>query len=178
MSEELAEHLLTELRDPEPKGFQFQDHVLRQDAGLEKLTESLRAEEPAALSAALGAALSRERDGWTLLKIVELCDRLAPPGLEGALMRFVEERAEGDDRQRFLAGRAAEVLLRLPLDLAARARAGELSQGPLRDLERFRRREQAARLLHRPRRVEWAILAAMMALGLLGTVLAFRALGP
>lgn len=178
MSEELAEHLLTELRDPEPKGFHFQDHVLRQDTGLDRLTESLRTEAPEALASALGMALSREQDGWTQLKIIELCDRLAPPGLEGALIRFLEERAGGDDRERFLAGRAAEVLIRLPLDRAARARASEVSQGPLQELERFRRREQAARSVHRPRRVEWAILAVMMALGLLGTAVAFRALGP
>lgn len=180
MSEEgetLAQHVAAELRDPEPKGFQFDEAVLRQDAGLLQLADDLVAEPEAHVAEALGALLERERDGWVQLKVLELADRLAPVAMAPALIRYVESRQGAEEpRVRFLAARACEVLLRLPLDLEARARAAELSTGPLREVGQVRGHALRARALHRPRRVEWAILAAVMALGLAGLLYAFQAL--
>ena len=69
-----------------------------------------------------------------------------------------------------------EVLLKLPLDLETRARAAELSKAPLEEAAEARGQAVRARAMHRPRRVEWAILAAVMLLGLTGLVYAFQAL--
>jgi hypothetical protein len=126
---------------------------------------------------ALGSLLEQERDGWTQLKLLELADRLAPPALAPALMKYVEGLASSaEPRSRFLAGRAGEVLLKLPLDLEARGKAAELSAGPLREAAALRGRAMRSRSLHRPRRVEWAILVAMMVLGLTGLLFALQAL--
>jgi hypothetical protein len=180
MSEEgesLAQHVAAELRDPEPKGFAFDEAVLRQDASLQRLAEHLGKEPGAHAAEALGRLLEQERDGWVQLKVLELADRLAPVELAPALMRYVESRAGAEEpRVRFLAGRACEVLLRLPLDLEARARAQAISARPLHEVALARGQALSARAMHRPRRVEWAILVAMMALGLSGLIYAFQAL--
>src|SRR4051812_13258237 len=180
MSEEgetLAQHVAAELRDPEPKGFQFDEAVLRQDAGLQQLADDLVAEPEAHVAEALGALLEQERDGWVQLKVLELADRLGPVGRARALMRYGEaRRGAGEPRARFLASRACEVLLRLPLDREARARAADLSKGPLREVGQVRGQALRARALHRPRRVGWGILVAVMALGLAGLIYAFQAL--
>src|SRR5207248_2807284 len=103
--------------------------------------------------------LEQERDGWAQLKVLELCDRLAPAALAPALMQYAQSRKDAaQQRVRFLAARACEVLLRLPLDLETRARAAQLSQGPLQEIAATRGQAIRARALHRPRRVEWAIL--------------------
>lgn len=175
--ESLASHIAAELRDPEPKGFQFDELVLRQDAGLQRLAEHLQAEPEAEVAEALGLLLEREPDGWTQLKLLELCDRVAPLAMAPALMRYAEARVSAaEPRTRFLAGRACEVLLKLPLDLEARARAQALSERPLREAAELRGQALRSRSLHRPRRVEWVILVLLMLLGLSGLLFAFQAL--
>jgi len=180
MSEEgeaLAQHVAAELRDPEPKGFTFDEAVLRQDASLLRLAEHLGKEPEAPVAEALGRLLEQERDGWVQLKVLELADRLAPVALAPALIRYAEAKAGAEEpRVRFLAGRACEVLLRLPLDLEARAKAQALSARPLQEVVSARGQALRARAMHRPRRVEWAILVAVMVLGLSGLIYAFQAL--
>src|SRR5262245_51670637 len=133
--ETLALHIASELRDPEPAGFQFDEAVLRQDVGLQQLVDHLAAEKPAEVGEALGLLLEREGDGWTQLKVLELADRLAPVSMAEALIRYVQQRSnDPQPRTRFLAARACEVLLRLPLGLEARARAADLSVKPLREV--------------------------------------------
>lgn len=175
--ESLAQHVAAELRDPEPRGFQFDELVLRQDVGLQQLADHLAAEPPADVGEALGLLLEQEQDGWTQLKVLELADRLAPVSMAPALIRYVQQREGGpDSRTRFLAARACEVLLRLPLDLEARSRAAELSAQPLREAALVRGEALRSRTLQKPRRVEWAILVAVMLLGLSGLVYAFQSL--
>src|SRR5436190_23382141 len=101
MSEEgetLAQHVAAELRDPEPKGFQFDEAVLRQDAGLLRLADDLVAEPEARVAEALGALLERERDGWVQLKVLELADRRAPVAMAPALLRYVEARRGAEEQ--------------------------------------------------------------------------------
>ena len=175
--ETLAQHIASELRDPEPAGFQFDEAVLRQDVGLQHLVDHLAAEPPADVGEALGLLLEQERDGWTQLKVLELADRLAPVSMSPALIRYVQGRSNAEDaRTRFLAARACEVLLRLPLGLEARARAAELSVAPLREVSEVRGQAMRTRAIQRPRRVEWAILVLVMVLGISGLVFAFLAL--
>jgi hypothetical protein len=180
MSEEgeaLAQHVAAELRDPEPKGFTFDEAVLRQDASLTRLSEHLGQEPEAQVAEALGRLLEQERDGWAQLKILELADRLAPAALAPALLQYVEARRKAEEpRVRFLAGRACEVLLRLPLDRELRAKAQAISAGPLQEVASARGQALRARAMHRPRRVEWLILVAMMVLGIAGLLYAFQAL--
>jgi len=174
--ESLASHLAAELRDPEPAGFRFDDLVLRQDEGLRRLAEQLSHEPEAEVAEALGLLLEREGGGWVQLKLLELCDRLAPLRLAPALLRYLEARASSDEPgARFLAGRAGEVLLGLPLDLETRARAQAISAGPMREAAELRAQAARSRSLHRPRRAEWAILVAAMLLGLCGLVYALQA---
>ena len=73
-------------------------------------------------------------------------------------------------------GDGAEVLLKLPLDLATRNRANEVTQAPLQEIARFRMGAQRAQSIHRPRQVEWTILGLLMVLALLGFFVAWRAL--
>src|SRR4051812_36556667 len=154
MSEEgesLAQHLAAELRDPEPRGFQFDEAVLRQDAGLQRLADHLGAEPEAPVAEALGLLLEQERDGWGQLKLLELADRLAPAAMAPALLRYVETRiSSAEPRVRFLAARACEVLLRMPLDLELRARASALSAQPLQEVSQVRGQALRARAMHRP----------------------------
>lgn len=175
--ESLAQHVAAELRDPEPAGFQFDELVLRQDVGLQQLADHLAAEPAEAVGEALGLLLDQEQEGWTQLKVLELADRVAPRSMAPALIRYVQARAgAGDPRTRFLAARACEVLLRLPLDLEARARAAELSAEPLREVAEYRGQALRTRAMQRPRRLEWAILVAVMVLGISGLIYAFQAL--
>lgn len=175
--EALAQHVAAELRDPEPKGFQFDELVLRQDTGLQKLADHLAGEPVEHVAEALARLLEQERDGWVQLKVLELADRAAPLAMAPALMEYVRARREASEpRVRFLAARACEVLLKLPLDLEARAQASELSKAPLAEAAEARGRAARARAMHRPRRVEWAILVAVMVLGLGGLLFAFQAL--
>src|SRR4051812_33230353 len=131
--EALAQHVAAELRDPEPKGFTFDEAVLRQDASLQRLAEYLGKEPEASVAEALGRLLEQERDGWVQLKVLELADRLAPAAAAPALIAYVEARAGAEEpRVRFLAGRAREGLLRPPLDLEAPAKGPGLSPPPPR----------------------------------------------
>jgi hypothetical protein len=176
---DLATHIRTELSDESPQGFHFIDHVVRQDRSLERLTEQLRAHgDMGEVERAISLAISEERDGWTQLKLLELVERLELKGAAPSLMSLVERRAaDDDDRGRFLAGRACEVMLKLPLDLDTRTRASELCKGPLEEVARFRMSAERVRAVHRPRRIEWAILVALMALGIGGLIFAFMATG-
>src|SRR3954469_5356356 len=110
--ESLAQHIASELRDPEPAGFRFDEAVLRQDVGLQQLADHLAAEPPADVGEALGILLEQERDGWTQLKVLELADRLAPKAMAPALIRYVQERSsDPEPRTRFPAARARGVRL-------------------------------------------------------------------
>ena len=82
-----------------------------------------------------------------------------------------------DERGRYLAGRACEVMLKLPLDLATRNRVNDVSRGPLEDIARFRMGAERAQRMHRPRQVEWTLLVILMALAGAGLIVAWVALG-
>ena len=175
---DLSLQIRAELADPAPQGFAFNDHLLRQDAALERLASSLKSHGDAAeVERAVALALGDEQDGWKLLKLLELADRLSLLGATGALMALAEHPPGGDERSRFLAGRACEVLLKLPLDLEMRGKANQLCQGPLLHVATYRRGASKQTSLQRPRRVEWAILVALMLLGSLGLLFALKALG-
>jgi hypothetical protein len=174
---ELARQIRTELSEKAPEGFHFTDHVVRQDQALQRLGEQLAAhDDREELTAALSHALVEEHDGWILLKLLELADRLSLPGTADALISVARRPASEDPRSRFLAGRACEVLLRLPLDLAQRARANAVSEGLIEDVQLYRLGAQRAVHLHRPRRVEWALLVGVMLVGLLGLLFGLFAL--
>jgi hypothetical protein len=178
-SAELAAQIRSELVDTDPQGFLFNDHVIRQDGALERLTAHLAAHpDREEVERAVAKAVETETDGWTLLKLLEVVERLLLLGAAPALIHLVEQRRGAeDDRSRFLAGRASEVLLKLPLNLESRTRANAICQGPLEEIATFRMSTQRARLVHRPRRVEWMILVALMLLGIAGLIFAFRATG-
>ena len=176
-SELLAAQLRAELRDDAPQGFHFTDHVIRQDGALERLTEQLRSHgDPSEVAAALSRALLDEQEGWTVLKLLELTERLALTQTAAALMSVATHPPGEGPRQRFLAGRACEVLLRLPLDYSTRQKANSLSAGPLEEMAGFRTGAAKERTSQRPRRVEWAILVALMGVALVGLLLAFLSL--
>jgi hypothetical protein len=174
---DLAAQIRLELADPAPQGFAFNDHAIRQDAGLDRLVERLRHHPDAAeVEAAVSSSVAEERDGWTLLKLLELVERLSLAGAVEPLLRLAASPQQ-DARGRFLAGRACEVMLTLPLDLETRNRVNEVSKGPLDDIARFRMGAERAQRMHRPRQVEWTLLAALMALAGAGVVVAWLALG-
>jgi hypothetical protein len=173
---DLAAQIRSELADHAPQGFHFNDHVIRQDAALDRLVERLKALDDSALVAgAASQAMTEERDGWTLLKILELVERLELVGTAPALMKLAQSGREEDDRSKFLAGRASEVLLKLPLDYQTRLQANEVTKGPLQDVVRFRMGADKERALHRPRRAEWTLLVVLMVVFLVGLFVAFRA---
>jgi len=175
---DLALQIRTELADSPPQGFLFNDHVIRQDASLERLAERLRSHpDGAEVGAAVHRALSDERDGWVQLKLLELVERLTLAAAAPALIALAGRPQTEDDRSRFLSGRAAEVLLKLPLDLETRNRANAVTQGPLEEIARFRMGAQRAQQMHRPRRAEWTLLVVLMAVAVIGFALAWRALG-
>jgi hypothetical protein len=119
-----------------------------------------------------------EQNGWVLLKLIELADRLQLDAAAPALLRIAREPPGEGERSLFLAGRACEVLLKLPLDVTTRAEANQVCLVPLERVTQFRLGAQVERLLQRPRRLEWALLATLMALGLAGfayTLLSARA---
>jgi hypothetical protein len=177
-AQELAAQIRTELADASPQGFLAHEGVLRQDAGLERLAERLRQHpDGAEVAEAVRLALSSERDGWTLLKLLELVDRLSVEQAVEPLLVLAAQPPGEDDRAQFLAGRACEVLLKLPLDLKSRTRANEVCKAPLEDIARFRMGAQRAQQMHRPRQVEWTLLVVLMVLALGGLMLAWRALG-
>ncbi len=172
-SAELAAQIRAELTDVAPQGFHFTDHVIRQDAALERLTTQLREHtNPSEVEAALCLALDGEKDRWTLLKLLELAERLALPGFSPALMRLAQQPPGEDPRARFLSGRASEVLLRLPLDYATRLAANEVCKAPLEDIARYRMGAAREQRMQRPRRAEWALLAGLMAVFLIGLAVA------
>jgi len=170
----LSRQIRTELSDTAPQGFHFGDQVLRQDAGLERLATHLRSLPPAELGAALSESLLEEKDGWTLLKLLELVERLETRGCADALVELAQNPPGEGDRRKFLAGRACEVLLRLPLDERSRHRADAACKIPLQEIQLFRLGADRERKLHRPRRVEWALLMGLMLLALTGLWLALR----
>src|SRR6185295_13946547 len=102
-ADELKLHIASELMDPEPKGFQFDELVVRQDAALERLAGQLKDEDSGALAGALSTLLDEGSDGWRQLKLLELSDRLAPAALAPSLMQFAQKRASSSaERERFL----------------------------------------------------------------------------
>lgn len=174
---DLAAQIRAELSDSAPVGFYFTDHVVRQDEALQRLIRSLEQySDRAEVERALSRALLDERQGWVLLKLLEIAERLAFAGLAPALMELAQAPAE-TERAQFLAGRACEVLLKLPLDLQSRARANEACKGPLQDLVRYRLGSERERRLQRPRRIEWFLLALLMAGALGALIFAVTALG-
>jgi len=174
---DLAAQIRLELADPAPQGFAFNDHAVRQDAALDRLVDRLRQHPDAAeVEAAVTRAVAEERDGWTLLKLLELVERLNASGAVEPLLRLAAS-PQADERGRYLAGRACEVMLKLPLDLATRNRVNDASRGPLEDIARFRMGAERAQRMHRPRQVEWTLLVILMALAGAGLVVAWVALG-
>jgi hypothetical protein len=174
---DFARQIRAELADPAPQGFAFTDQMARQDSALQALIERLHEHpDPAEVARAVALALADERDGWTLLKLIEIAERLNSKLTAEALMRVVSDPPGDEQRARFLAGRACEVLLKLPLDYETRLRANELSKGPLEDAFRARLGAQRERQLQRPRRLEWLILIAVMVTALLGFAIAWTAL--
>jgi len=168
---DLARQIRAELSEPAPEGFQFVEHVMRQDAGLERLSKRLSAHpDPAEVESALSHALRTERSGWVLLKLIELTDRLQPSTAAPALLDLAAHPPGEGERSTFLAGRACEVLLKLPLDVKTRGEANRICGAPLDRIHQFRLGAETERLLQRPRRLEWILLAALMALGVGGFV--------
>lgn len=174
---DLAAQVRSELSDRAPEGFHFTDHVIRQDEAIERLTAQLRAHgDPFEVERALSYAVREERNGWTLLKLLEVIERLHPAGTADALMRMAEAPPGEGDRAAFLSGRACEVILRLPLDLETRNRANEICKAPLQRIARYRLGAEKERSLQRPRALEWTLLAALMAIGIAALIFAATAL--
>ena len=171
---DLALQIRADLSDLAPQGFNFSDHLLRQDAVLERLSQHLRAHPDAAeVERAIAHALDTETDQWVLLKLVELSERLSLPGTAQALHGIAQRLPHSGDRGLFLSGRACEVLLKLPLDLGLRAEANRVCQIPLQKIAEFRHGEETQRLLYQPRRFEWALLILLMLAALGGLLFAY-----
>src|SRR5436190_485815 len=88
---ELSAQIRSELADKAPEGFHFTDHVIRQDAALQRLVDRLR-EHPdlPEVERAVDRAVLEEKEGWTLLKLFELIERLNLVGASGALMHTAQ----------------------------------------------------------------------------------------
>ena len=174
---DLAAQIRAELSDRAPEGFAFNDHLLRQDASLERMVAKLKEHgDQREVAAAISEAVQSEHRDWTLLKLLELADRLLLPDVAQALIALAENTSAETERGQFLAGRACEVLLRLPLDVPTRARANQVCRLPLQRVARFRLGTDRERMLQRPRRVEWTLLVVLMVLALAGFAFAFLAL--
>jgi hypothetical protein len=174
---DLAIQIRTELSDRAPEGFHFTDHLIRQDEALGRTAARLEAHpDRSEVERALARALDDESDRWTILKLLELVERMQLLGTAPALMKIASFTG-GDERSRFLAGRACEVLLKLPLDLEARTRANALCKAPLEEVARFRRGADREQVLQRPRRIEWLLVIGLLALAMAALIFAFTALG-
>ncbi len=174
---DLAAQIRAELSDRAPEGFHFTDHVIRQDEALERLTARLRHHpDPSEVERALAYAIEQERAGWTLLKLLELVERLKLLGTAPALIKLAQAPPGQGDRAQFLAGRACEVMLRLPLDLETRTRANQICKVPLQQVARYRMGAEKERSLQRPRRTEWLLLVLLMAIGIAALIFAATAL--
>ena len=174
---DLAIQIRTELSDRAPEGFHFSNHLIRQDEALQRTAMRLEAHpDRSEVERALARALDDEEDGWTSLKLLELVDRMQLLGAATALIKLASSTTH-DERARFLAGRACEVLLRLPLDLEARARANAVCKAPLAEVARFRLGAERERALQRPRRIEWLLVIGLFALAIAALIFAVSALG-
>ncbi len=174
---DLAIQIRTELSDRAPEGFHFSDHLIRQDAALERTAVRLEAHpDRLEVERALARALEDEKDGWTILKLLELVERMQLLGAAPGLIKLASSPAH-DERARFLAGRACEVLLMLPLDLEARNRASAVCKVPLAEVARFRLGAERERGLQRPRRIEWLLVIGLLALVIAALIFAVTALG-
>jgi hypothetical protein len=174
---DLAAQIRAELSDSSPEGFHFSDHVVRQDDALQRLIQNLEHyPDRAEVEHALSRALRDERDGWVLLKLLELVEHLALTGVAPALVELAQRPTE-TERGQFLAGRACEVLLKLPLDLNARTRANQVCKVPLQQVARYRLGADRERRLHRPRRIEWLLLVLLMVAAIAALIFAATALG-
>ena len=175
-AEDLASQIRAELSERAPEGFHFSDHLIRQDEGLMRTAARLEVHpDQTEVERALALAIANERDGWTLLKLLELVERMQLCGAAPALIELASTPA-ADERWRFVAGRACEVLLKLPLNLAARARATEVCKQPLEDVARFRMGAEREERLQRPRRIEWLLLLGLVALAIAALIFAASAL--
>ncbi len=173
---DLALQIRAELSDRPPEGFHFSDHLIRQDEALERTGARLEAHpDRSEVERALGWAIADESDGWTLLKLLELIERMELLRTAPALIKLASAPAAGE-RGRFIAGRACEVLLRLPLDLEGRAAANEVCKGPLEDVARLRLGAEREQRLQRPRRIEWLLLLALLGLAIAALIFAVTAL--
>lgn len=175
-AEDLALQIRAELSEPAPEGFHFADHLIRQDEAWQRTAARVQAHpDSAEVERALTMAIERERDGWTLLKLLELVDRVQPVAAAPALIQLASSPGP-DERSRYVAGRACEVLLKLPLDVAARSRANEVCKEPLSELARLRLGAEREQSLQRPRRIEWLLLVVLALLALAGLLFAAGAL--
>lgn len=175
---DLAAQICSELSDRAPEGFRFTDQVIRQDEALQRLTAQLRAQpDVSEVERALCYAVEQVREDWTLLKLLELIEQLKFPGAAPALIELAQARRGQDARSEFLAGRACEVMLALPLDLQTRVRANEICKGPLQQIARYRLGAERERHLQRPRQMEWLLLVALMAIGIAALIFAAAGLG-
>jgi len=175
---DLAAQIRAELSDRAPEGFHFVDHVIRQDEALQRLTAQLSAHpDPLEVERALALALEQESEGWTLLKLLELTERLRLPGAAPALLNLAQQPPGQGPRAEFLAGRACEVMLALPLDLQTRTRANQICKDPLEQIARYRLGAEKERQLQRPRQIEWLLLVVLMAIGIAALIFAAAALG-
>ena len=175
-SEDLALQIRAELCERAPEGFHFSDHLIRQDEALQRTAARLEAHpDRSEVERALALAIASERDGWTLLKLLELVERMQLPGAAPALIQLASSPTP-DERSRFVAGRACEVLLKLPLDVAARARANEVCKEPLEEVARLRLGAEREQRLQRPRRIEWLLLLGLVALAIAALIFAASAL--
>lgn len=152
--------------------------MARRPDALEPLLEKLAADERPRLEAALSQLLASEQDGPKQLLLLDVIEKMSLTGTFDGLIEVVKLHKQSEDpRLRFLAGRASEVLLRLPLNLTQRAIANSVCQDSLLEGQRLRLQAERASAMQRPRRIEWALLAALMAMALAGIIYAFVAKG-
>jgi len=171
-AEDLALQIRAELSERAPEGFHFSDHLIRQDEALQRTAARLEAHpDRLEVERALALAIANEHDGWSLLKLLELVERMQLPGTAPALIQLASSHTP-DERSRFVAGRACEVLLKLPLDVAARARANEVCKKPLEEVARLRMGAEREQRLQRPRRIEWLLLLGLVALAIAALIFA------
>jgi hypothetical protein len=174
---DLAIQIRTELSDRAPEGFRFSDHLIRQDEALERTAVRLEAHpDRSEVERALALAIAEEKEGWTLLKLLELVERMQLLGAAPAVLGLASSPAP-DERARYLAGRACEVLLKLPLDREARARANSVCKVPLEQAGVFRLGAERERALQRPRWIEWLLVIGLMALAIAALIFAVSGVG-
>ncbi len=161
--DDLARHIRSEIVAKEPSGFGAQRAAQTQGEGIERLASSLREHPPELVAKAIAQLVEAESDSWTFLKLVELCTELKTAPAAAALLRRVENPPpESNERRLYMQGCACEAILSLDIDAATRKRAEDLCGPPLFHLSRVRSAVDQRVRAHRPKTLEWLLLAGAM----------------